>query len=63
MDLSELQSHKIIVKELGNMEVIPYTRVVEFIKKYEKFDLDKFENAIKDLESSIANLNSEIKDI
>jgi hypothetical protein len=63
MDTSELEAHKIIVKELGNMEVIPYTRVLEFLKKYEQFDLQRLDNVVKELEDSLNKLNSEIKEL
>lgn len=55
--IPELEKHKLIVRELGDLEVIPYTVVLDYIHKLNINNLDLFEKSLKDLQDAILNLN------
>lgn len=55
--IPELEKHKLIVRELGDLEVIPYTVVLDYIQKLNINNLDLFEKSLKDLQDAILNLN------
>lgn len=55
--IPELEKHKLVVRELGDLEVIPYTVVVDYIQKLNMNNLEAFEKSLKDLENVISNLN------
>lgn len=55
--IPELEKHKLIVRELGDLEVIPYTVVLDYIQKLNANNLDVFEKSLKDLQDAISSLN------
>lgn len=55
--IPELEKHKLIVRELGDLEVIPYTVVLDYIQKLNINNLDLFEKSLKELQDAILNLN------
>lgn len=55
--IPELEKHKLIIRELGDLEVIPYTVVVDYIQKLNINNLDLFEKSLKELQDAILNLN------
>lgn len=58
--IPELEKHKLIVRELGDLEVIPYTVVLDYIQKLNSNNLDLFEKSLKELQDAILNLNENI---
>jgi hypothetical protein len=55
--IPELEQHKIIVKELGNMEVVPYVRVIEFVSKLQEQYLDNMDKALKELQEVLLKIS------
>lgn len=58
--IPELEKHKLVVRELGDLEVIPYTVVLDYIQRLNMNNLEAFEKSLKDLENVISNLNENI---
>lgn len=55
--IPELEKHKLIVRELGDLEVIPYTVVLDYIQRLNSNNLDVFEKSLKELQDAIVSLN------
>lgn len=55
--IPELEKHKLIVRELGDLEVIPYTVVLDYVQRLNSNNLDVFEKSLKELQDAIASLN------
>jgi|APGre2960657444_1045066.scaffolds.fasta_scaffold785213_1 hypothetical protein len=55
--IPELEKHKLIIRELGDLEVIPYTVVLNYIEKLNSNNLDVFEKSLKELQDAIVSLN------
>jgi hypothetical protein len=55
--IPELEKHKLIVRELGDLEVIPYTVVLDYVQKLNSNNLDVFEKSLKELQDAIVSLN------
>jgi hypothetical protein len=55
--IPELEKHKLVIRELGDLEVIPYTVVLNYIEKLNSNNLDVFEKSLKELQDAIVSLN------
>lgn len=55
--IPELEKHKLIVRELGDLEVIPYTVVLDYVQRLNSNNLDVFEKSLKELQDAIVSLN------
>jgi hypothetical protein len=55
--IPELEKHKLVIRELGDLEVIPYTVVLNYIQNLNSNNLDLFEKSLKELQDAIVSLN------
>jgi hypothetical protein len=58
--IPELEKHKLIVRELGDLEVIPYTVVLDYIQKLNVSNFEILEKSIKELQEVFLNLNENV---